>query len=166
MIILGIDPGYGRCGYGVIDDTGPDLEMVANGVIETPPSLPFPERLLGVKASIVKLIQDHEPNYLAVEKPIHGKNVSNSVEVGAAWGAVLLAAIEQGIPILIYYPTQVKAAVASGDADKEVVQHRVKLILGLSKVPRPDDAADALAVAICGANRYMMDSLEMDYASG
>ena len=154
-----MDTGYGRCGFGTVYDNGHGLEMVTGGVIQTPPSLPFPQRLTGLKASIVKLIRDYSPACLAVEKPVHGPNVTNSVEVGAAFGAVLLAGEEMGVPIRIYWPSQVKAAVCRGDAKKKEVQEMVKIILSLPKVPRPDDAADALAVAICGANRWVMDGI-------
>lgn len=164
MRVLGVDTGYGRCGWGIVEDrdNSNGLKMVRCGVVETSATLPFPQRLRGIQVAILQLLQDFKVNCLAVEKPVHGPNVTNSVEVGAAFGAVLLAGEEMSIPIRIYWPSQVKAAVCRGDAKKREVQMRVKIILGLSEIPRPDDAADALAVAICGANRWVMDGIERE----
>lgn len=159
MKFLGIDPGYGRCGWGAIEDNG-TLKNINCGVIETPSTLPFSQRLAGILSSVKVLIQTIKPDCLAIEKPVHGQNVTNSVEVGAAFGAVLLACEEMGIEARIYYPTTVKAAVLKGNAKKAEVQAQVKLILGLAKTPKPDDAADGLAIAICAANRYQMDKLK------
>lgn len=161
-LILGIDPGYSRCGFGVIRDNGSGLEMVRCGVIETSPALPFPYRLRLIQTGVIQLLNDFYPDVLAVEKPVHGQNVTNSVEVGAAFGAVLLAGEEQAATIRIYWPSEVKAAVLKGNAKKAEVQRYVALILGLDKVPKPDDAADGLAVAICAANRWVADSVAVE----
>jgi len=159
--VIGIDPGYGRLGWGVVDDNGDFPVFVHCGVIETPSSLPFSQRLKGIKAAVLKLLQDFHPDCVAVEKPVHGPNVTNSVEVGAAFGAVLLAGEEYALAFIrTYWPSEVKAAVLKGNAKKKEVQVQVALLLSLPKIPRPDDAADALAVAICGANRYVVDGLE------
>lgn len=164
MKYLGIDPGFARCGWGVIDDRGNGLQLVEYGVIETPASLPFPFRLRTIKEMIIRIAGQFSIDALAVEHPIHGGNVTNSVEVGAAYGAVLLASTEMSPLLFIYWPSQVKAAVLKGNASKKEVQQAVKLILGLSKVPRPDDAADAVAVAVCLATRYQIDKLQKEEA--
>lgn len=157
MKYLGIDPGYSKAGWGVIDDSDGTLKLIAYGVIETPADLPFPQRINTVMVSVMRLLSDFKIDYLAVEHPIHGPNVTNSVEVGAAYGAVLLAGVDMTMPTVIYYPSQVKAAVASGRADKREVKRAVKMILSMDRLPKPDDAADGLAVAICAANRRGID---------
>lgn len=157
MIYLGIDPGYGKCGWAAIQETSHGLTLLRCGVIETPAALPFPRRIEAVRVEVAQLIGDYHADYLAVEHPVHGRNVTNSVEVGAAYGAVLLAGVGMATPTLIYWPSQVKAAVASGRAKKAEVQRMVMLILNLDKKPKPDDAADGCAVAICAASRRIID---------
>jgi crossover junction endodeoxyribonuclease RuvC len=160
VIYLGVDPGYARCGFGIIQETSRGLSLLKSGVIETPAGQPFPQRIEAVRIEVTQLIGDYHADYLAVEHPVHGRNVTNSVEVGAAYGAVLLAGIGMATPTLIYWPSQVKAAVAGGRARKAEIQRGVKLILNLDKTPKPDDAADGCAVAICAASRRVIDEAQ------
>lgn len=157
MIYLGVDVGYAKCGWAAIQETSRGLALIRCGVIQTDANLPFPRRIETVRVEVQQLIGDYRADYLAVEHPVHGRNVTNSVEVGAAYGAVLLAGVAMDKPTLIYWPSQVKAAVAHGQAKKAEVQQGVRLILNLDKSPKPDDAADGCAVAICAASRRVID---------
>lgn len=154
MRFMGVDPGYGRCGWGIIDDTGNGLTMIECGVIKTSTDWTFPERINFVKGELMRLIDFRAIDIMGVEHPIHGQNVTNSVEVGAAYGAVLLAGVDMNMPTLIHFPTQVKAAVANGRASKAEVTAGVMQILDLAIPPKPDDASDALAVAICTRDHW------------
>ena len=151
MLALGIDPGTATTGYGLVleTETG-SLEVVAYGVIQTPPNMPMPERLLELFHQLRQLIHLHCPGCGAVEKLFFEKNVRTAISVGQARGVALLALAEAGLQIGEYTPLEVKQAVAGyGGADKNQVQQMVKALLALSDIPRPDDAADALAIAIC-----------------
>lgn len=154
MRYMGVDPGYSRCGYGIIDDTDTGLTMVKCGTITTPADAPFPERLSTVLVNVSQILANYAIDVLGVEHPIHGQNVTNSVEVGAAYGAALLAGVAMRIPTSIHFPTQVKAAVANGRASKAEVTAGVMQILNLAIPPKPDDAADGLAVAICTRDKW------------
>lgn len=159
MRYLGVDIGYARCGWGIIDDTDTGLTMVECGVIKTAADVPFPERINTVMCAVMNLLNDFDIDVLGVEHPIHGHNVTNSVEVGAAYGAVLLAGVDMTIPTLIHFPTQVKAAVASGRASKAEVVAGVMVILHLAIPPKPDDAADGLAIAICTRDNWRLGEM-------
>ncbi len=150
MIVLGIDPGTATTGYGLVyeDDNGPQL--VTCGVILTPSGLPMPDRLVTIYQAIKDLIALHQPATGAVEKLYFQKNVSTAMTVGQARGVALLAMAQAGMSIGEYNPADVKMAVAGyGGADKKQMQGMVKAVLNLTDIPKPDDAADALAVAIC-----------------
>jgi crossover junction endodeoxyribonuclease RuvC len=151
MLALGIDPGTATTGYGLVLETeSGSLQVVAYGVIQTPPSVPMPERLLDLFRKLRQLIILHRPGCGAVEKLFFDKNVRTAISVGQARGVALLALAEAGLQIGEYTPLEVKQAVAGyGGADKNQVQQMVKALLALSDIPRPDDAADALAIAIC-----------------
>ena len=154
MIILGIDPGTAALGYGIVERSGGRLRAIDHGCLETSPDLAMPERLLAIHALLDELISLHQPAIVAVERLFFSKNVQTAMAVGQARGVVLLAAAQHGRPVREATPNEVKSAVAGyGSADKEQVQRMVQLVLGMSQLPRPDDAADALAVAVCIANR-------------
>lgn len=151
MRTLGIDPGTARLGFGVVED-GPALIALAFGVVETAPAQPMPDRLARLFDAVSALIAEHRPDAVAVEQLFFARNVTNALAVGQARGVVLLAAARAGVPVAEYKPAEVKQAVAGyGKADKAQTQEMVRLLLGLERPPHPDDAADALAVAICHA---------------
>ena len=161
MLVIGLDPGTAITGYGVVlDDEDGGLLAVDFGVIETPSKLPMPERLLKLHQGLAEIISLHRPENGAVEKLFFQKNVKTAISVGQARGVALLALAEKGIPISEYAPMEVKQAVAGyGGADKRQVQLMVKALLNLDELPRPDDAADALAVAICHLHSAHMQSI-------
>ena len=151
MITLGIDPGTARLGYGVVDDAD-EPRAVAFGVIETATAEAMPQRLNILYERLVEIMQAHAPDALAVEQLFFARNVTNAMTVGQARGVVLLAAARCGVPVAEYTPSEVKQAVVGyGKADKGQMQEMVRLLLRLEHAPRPDDAADALAVALCHA---------------
>ncbi len=153
MIVLGIDPGTAAVGYGVVDSGGPGLRGIAHGCLTTSPDLSLPERLLLVHDGVAALVREHAPQVLAVERIYFQQNAQTAIAVGHARGVILLVAAEAGIPVVEATPNEVKQAVTgSGAADKRQVQRMVRTVLGLASDPRPDDAADALAVAIWAAN--------------
>jgi crossover junction endodeoxyribonuclease RuvC len=150
MLALGIDPGTATTGYGLVRELDQGPVAVAYGVIQTPSGAPMPERLLTIYRELGRLIALHRPDTGAVEKLFFQKNVSTAMTVGQARGVALLAMAEAGLTIGEYNPRDVKQAVAGyGGADKPQMQGMVRAILNLPETPRPDDAADALAVAIC-----------------
>lgn len=150
-ITLGIDPGTARLGYGLIRG-GIQPSLIDAGVIETWPDQEMPDRLVTLHESVGELIEEFRPAVLAVEKLFFARNVTTAISVGQARGVVLLAAAERGVPVSEYSPSEIKHAVAGyGKADKPQMQEMVRIILNLAHVPQPDDAADALAVAICHA---------------
>ncbi|MCK4897174.1 MAG: crossover junction endodeoxyribonuclease RuvC [Anaerolineales bacterium] len=161
MLVIGIDPGTAITGYGVVrDNEEGGLVAVDYGVIETPARLPMPERLLQLHKGLAEIISLHRPENGAVEKLFFQKNVRTAISVGQARGVALLALAEQGISISEYTPMEVKQAVTGyGGADKNQVQQMVKALLNLEELPRPDDAADALAVAICHLHSAQMQSI-------
>lgn len=155
MRILGIDPGYAIVGYGVLDYVGNKFTPVEFGAITTDAGLDFPKRLKYIYDSLTNIINIHKPEYLSIEELFFNTNVKTAIAVGHARGVLVLAAENCGIPIYEYTPLQIKQAVTGyGRADKNQVQQMVKMFLGLQKVPKPDDTADALAVAICHAHSY------------
>ena len=149
MITLGIDPGTARLGYGVVRLTD-DPVLIDVGVIETGASLPMPDRLLNLFDAVTGLIERHRPDVVAVEQLFFARNVTTAIAVGQARGVVLLAAARAGIAVAEYSPSEVKQAVVGyGKADKGQMQEMVRIILGMEHPPQPDDAADALAIALC-----------------
>ncbi|MEZ4505609.1 MAG: crossover junction endodeoxyribonuclease RuvC [Thermomicrobiales bacterium] len=153
MIVLGIDPGTARLGYGVIDTADGSPAMIDYGIAETHPTESMPERLLQLYSNMRLLLAEHDPDVMAVEKLFFARNVTTALAVGQARGVVLLAAAERGIPVREYSPSEIKHAVVGyGKADKNQIQEMVRIILGLDHIPRPDDAADALAIAVCDAH--------------
>jgi crossover junction endodeoxyribonuclease RuvC len=159
MLVVGIDPGTATTGYGFVRETDlGDLEVVDFGVILTQAG-ELPEvRLLQLHNRLNELIHLHQPDGGAVEKLFFQRNVTTAIAVGQARGVVLLSLAESAIPVAEYTPLEVKQAVVGyGGADKNQVQQMVKALLQLSEIPRPDDAADALAIAICHlhSNRFL-----------
>ncbi|MGE4618483.1 MAG: crossover junction endodeoxyribonuclease RuvC [Planctomycetota bacterium] len=152
--VLGIDPGLAKMGWGVIDVDGPGFSLVEYGALKTSTDLPHADRLLALHLEVKKVIVDHGPDIAAVEEVFHGKNPRSALVSGEGRAAAILACSLAGLRVVELAATVVKQGVTgSGRASKEQVQAMVQRILGLSEVPRPADAADALAVAIVQAQR-------------
>lgn len=152
-IILGIDPGIADTGFGVIREEGSKLTCITYGSIKTSPKLDLISRLELLHKELDEIIKKYKPGLAAVEQLFFNKNVRTALIVGQARGVALLTIKQNKLPITEFTPLQVKQAVSSyGKASKMQVQKMVKLILGLEEIPKPDDAADALAIAICALN--------------
>ncbi len=152
-IIIGIDPGYAITGYGIIEKLGNKLTMLDCGVISTKPTSQFPDRLLAINTRIATLIEFYKPKYMAVEELFLGQNKTTAIGTAQARGVVLVEAARANIPVYEFTPGQIKLAVTGyGKADKNQVSQMVVRLLGLKEMPKPDDACDGLAVAICLAN--------------
>lgn len=151
MVVIGIDPGTATTGYGILrEEIDGQLAVIDYGVIQTAAGLPMPERLLELYRQLNEIILLHRPESGAVEKLFFQRNVRTAISVGQGRGVVLLALASQGITVGEYTPLEVKQAVAGyGMADKRQVQEMVRILLDLETIPKPDDAADALAIAIC-----------------
>ena len=153
MIVLGIDPGTAALGYGIVEAYRGRLREVDHGVLATSPDVGLPDRLLAIHSLVDELIELHAPDLLAVERLFFSRNVQTAFGVGQARGVILLAAAQRAIPVREATPNEVKSAIAGyGAADKDQVQRMVQIVLGMTDRPRPDDAADALAIAVWGAN--------------
>jgi crossover junction endodeoxyribonuclease RuvC len=153
VIVLGIDPGTAALGYGIVEATRGRVREVDHGCLVTSPDLSLPERLLAIHTLVDDLIALHQPQIVAVERLFFSKNVQTAFAVGQARGVVLLAAAEHEVPVREATPNEVKSAIAGyGAADKEQVQRMVQMVLAMPERPRPDDAADALAIAVWAAN--------------
>ncbi|MBQ9511439.1 MAG: crossover junction endodeoxyribonuclease RuvC [Clostridia bacterium] len=153
MIILGIDPGLATVGYGVIEYEKGKFRTIATGAIETPAGIDVELRLKTVYDDMCELIDTYHPAEMAVEELFFNTNQKTAIGVAEARGVILLAAVRKGVTIAEYTPLQVKQSVVGyGRAEKKQVQEMVKIILNIPKVPKPDDAADALALAICHAH--------------
>ena len=150
MLALGIDPGTATVGYGLVREHEDGvLEAVDYGVIKTPPSLPMSERLKMIYDQVTILVKLHQPDQAAVEDLLFGKNVSTAITVAQGRGVILLALTMAGLPINEYKPTFIKQSISGyGGADKTQMQEMTRMLLTLDAIPRPDDAADALAIAI------------------
>ena len=151
MLALGLDPGTATTGYGLVRlDPDGSLLAVKYGVITTPKNTPAAERLLTLHDQLQDLLHEHKPETVAVEKLFFQRNVSTALAVGQARGVMLLASARAGLEVYEYTPNEIKQAVAGyGSAGKRQMQEMVRVLLALGDIPRPDDAADALAVAIC-----------------
>jgi crossover junction endodeoxyribonuclease RuvC len=160
MITLGVDPGTALMGFGLIrgDD---DPELITFGVVETTTEESMPDRLVRLYDALWGLIRTHAPDVLAIEQLFFARNVTTALAVGQARGVVLLAAAQHGMPVYEYKPSEVKQTISGyGKADKPQMQEMVRMLLNLTDVPKPDDAADALAVALC---HIQMSRLERQY---
>lgn len=159
MLVLGIDPGTAITGYGLVRETD-RLDLVDWGVITTPAGLPLPQRLQTIYQGLAQVIKAHNPDESAVEELFFSKNVRTALAVGHGRGVALLALADAGLPIAEYKPVQIKQAIAGyGGADKHQVQEMVRMLLQLDEVPKPDDAADAVAVAVCHIHSARMAAL-------
>jgi len=160
MRVLGIDPGTATMGYGVIEDRDDEIALVDCGALVTPSRSTIGERLSYLYNELLKVISRYQPDAMAIEQPFVSKNVKSALAVGRAQAVAILAAANRGIPSYEYTPTQVKQRVTDyGASSKEQIQEMVRLQLGLSQVPEPSDAADALAVAICHLSEVHLDNL-------
>ena len=152
MVILGIDPGYAIVGFGVLRSERGGQTLLACGAINTPSGLPLSKRLLQIANDLEELICRFDPDAMAVERLYFGNNVTTGIGVAQARGVILMTAERQGIPIYEYDPSQVKLAVVGyGNAEKRQVMDMTRRLLNLKAVPKPDDAADAVAIALCHA---------------
>lgn len=150
MRILGIDPGYAIVGYGVLEYDNIRFKVVNYGAITTDPETPFPERLLEIHTDMCSVLDMFKPDCMSIEKLYFNTNTTTGIDVAQARGVTMLAAAQRDIPIYEYTPLQVKVAVTGyGRAEKHQMQEMVKNILHLNAIPKPDDTADALAIAIC-----------------
>lgn len=157
MIILGIDPGTAITGYGVISQQGNHIKKVCFGAIRTGSQLPMAKRLSLIYDELRQLICEYQPDVVAIEELFFNKNTRTALAVGQARGVILLAAATSGMEIAEYTPLQVKQAVVGyGRAEKAQIQEMVRMLLCLNEIPKPDDAADALAIAICHAHSRKM----------
>ncbi len=165
MIVLGIDPGTATVGFGIIDYKGGQLRPIDTGVLLTSPDLPFPDRLHSIHTDIHTLIDRYNPDTVATERLFFSQNVTTGIDVAGARGVILMAFAERNLPWSEYTPSQVKIAVTGyGRADKKQMQVNVTRLLNLAEIPRPDDAADALAVAICHAHSIRWNAIEQGSA--
>ena len=150
MRVIGIDPGTAMTGWGIVTGEGNELSMVASGVITTAPGTPLPQRLQIIYRELTQLVERWQPDASAIEELFFSRNAKTALAVGHGRGAAMLALANAGLSVAEYKPLEVKQALTGhGGADKYQMQHMVKLLLDLKDIPRPDDAADALAVAIC-----------------
>jgi crossover junction endodeoxyribonuclease RuvC len=181
MLVMGLDPGLAITGYGLVRESlgwgvsapnqavsmarSPgELSLVEYGTVTTPAGQPLAERLLSIDEELRALIDKHRPDVVAVEEMFFGKNVTTAMIVGQARGVAILAAARAGLPVREYKPMAVKQAITGyGKASKSQMQEMVRLLLNLEDVPKPDDAADAVAVAICHVYAARLDEL-MDSA--
>jgi crossover junction endodeoxyribonuclease RuvC len=155
--VLGIDPGVSRCGYGAVVRDGGRLRATAAGVIRTAPSDPLPARLLALDGELQALVAQLRPSTMVVERVLFQANVRTAMSVGQASGVALVIAARGGVQVVQYSPNEVKLAVTGdGRADKLAVQTMITRLLGLREVPKPPDAADALALACCHHGRVRM----------
>ena len=158
---MGIDPGTATTGYGVVEKQGNKVSYVSCGAILTDKNVTMPERLLTIYTQLNRLLDVHEPDVVVTEQLFFSNNVTTAMQVGRTVGVVLLTAAQRGLPWVEYRPVEVKMAVVGyGAAEKKQVQYMVKQLLNLEKPPKPDDAADALAIAVCHANSAHMQALQ------
>ncbi len=161
MLALGIDPGTATVGYGLVSelDDG-SLQAVAYGVITTPPTLAMPDRLEIIFNDLTALINQYKPDRAAVEELFFGKNITTAITVAQGRGVILLTLMQAGLPIQEYKPNFIKQSISGyGNAKKPQVQEMVRMLLGLETIPRPDDAADGLAIAITDIHNSRYDSV-------
>ena len=160
MKVLGIDPGTAITGYGLVESHDDEIAMLDYGALATKEKSPIGERLSYLYHELVEIIQQHQPDAVAVEQPFVAKNVRSAMAIGRAQAIALLAAANENIPAYEYTPTQIKQRVANyGASSKEQIQEMVRLQLGLAETPQPSDAADALAVAICHLQEIHLSQL-------
>ena len=163
MRILGVDPGTITMGYGVVESQNDEIALIDYGALASPERSPIGERLSYLYQALLKIIERQQPDAVAVEQPFVAKNVRSALAIGKAQAVAILAAANSGITSYEYTPAQVKQRVSNyGASSKEQIQEMVRLQLGLAEVPRPSDAADALAVAICHWHEICLAKLLAD----
>jgi len=151
--IIGIDPGYAIVGYGAVEFSGHSFKVIEYGAITTKADQPFDQRLFTIDCTLSEILERLKPDSLAVEKLFFNTNQKTAIDVAQARGVIVAAAVRAGVGVYEYTPLQIKTAVVGyGRAEKKQVQEMIKIILNLSEVPKPDDTADALAIAICHAH--------------
>lgn len=166
MIILGIDPGYAIIGYGIINYEANQYKPLEYGAVTTPAKTEFTSRLDMIFSGITSIIEKYKPEAMAIEKLFFNTNTTTAIDVAQARGVILLAAHKKGVAVFEYTPLQVKQSVTGyGRAEKHQVMELTKSLLKLKQVPKPDDTADALALAICHAN-YSASSFGKIYLEG
>ncbi|MCK9361413.1 crossover junction endodeoxyribonuclease RuvC [Patescibacteria group bacterium] len=155
MRVLGIDPGFDRTGWGVIEDAGGKLSYIGCGCIQTSVEDAYEKRLQAVRDGLTELIQTHKPDVVAIEQLFFQTNAKTAIKVGMARGVAILAIADAGLPFVEPTPNQVKSGTTGqGNAEKKQVQEMVVRLLKLPSIPKPDDAADALAIAIVGGTLF------------
>lgn len=160
MIVLGIDPGTAITGYGLVNERAGQAVALAYGAITTASDLSLPDRLLAIHRELDQIIRQYRPAQAAIEQLFFNKNVRTALAVGHARGVVMLTLAQAGVPMYEYTPLEVKLAVSgNGRADKRQIQQMVTLLLNLDKIPKPDDAADALAIALCHLHSARLTTL-------
>ncbi len=161
MRILGIDPGIAIVGYGVVDKEGNRYKTVAYDAVTTRAHTPLEERLKIVYDGICEIIKLYKPDVMSIEELFFNNNAKTALTVGQARGVIILAAVQNNLPVCEYTPLQVKQALTGyGRAGKAQIQQMMKSMLGLSSVPKPDDVADALAIAVCHGNSMAFNSIK------
>ncbi len=161
MVILGFDPGTAITGYGFLRQDGQQLSVVDFGCITTAANLPAPRRLQRIYEEVCRLLDEHQPHVVVTERLFFNRNETTALSVGRTIGVILLAVAQRSIDWVEYTPLQVKTAVVGyGGAEKKQIQYMVTKLLGLRETPKPDDAADALAVALCHAHSAWATNLE------
>ena len=162
MVILGVDPGVATVGYGVIEIKGNRLSYIGHGTIQTSSKKMLPARLLEIFNEMNRLITKHRPGLMGVEQLFFAKNVKTAMMVSQARGVILLAGEKQGVRVEEYTPLKVKSTLTGyGQADKSQIQKMVKALLGLPEIPKPDDAADALAIALTALQHHTFNELRL-----
>lgn len=163
MLALGIDPGTAIVGYGLVrEHNDGSLEAVKYGVIRTPAKTPMPERLQTIYDSLNAIVDKYQPDRAAVEELFFSRNVTTAITVAQSRGVILLALQNAGLTIAEYKPNAIKQSISGyGGADKRQMQEMVRLLLGLEKIPRPDDAADGLAIAITDINSHRLGGYDL-----
>jgi len=160
MIIMGIDPGFAITGFGIVKYEGNKFSVLDYGAVTTEASMKLSQRLLVLNNRLEELIQKYRPDAVAIEELFFNKNIKTALTVGHGRGVAVLAAARSGVDIFEYTPLQVKQSVVGyGRAEKAQIQQMVKALLNLKAIPKPDDVADALAVAICHGNSHRMGSI-------
>ena len=160
MRILGIDPGTVAMGYGIIESDSGETTMIDCGVLNTPARSPIGERLSFLYSKLTEIISESRPDVMAIEQPFVAKNAKSALAIGRAQAVAILSAANRNIPAYEYTPTKIKQSVTTyGASSKEQVQEMVRLQLGLARVPQPNDAADALAVALCHLGEIHLSNL-------
>ena len=158
---MGIDPGTASTGYGIVEEKSGKLCYRGHGCITTPAGMPFPERLQMIYSALSRKIREFQPGVIAIEELFFSRNVTTAISVGQARGVAILAAVNAQCQVSEYTPLQVKSAlIGYGRADKRQIQEMVKMLLNLDKIPKPDDAADGLAIAICHINTVRFEKFD------